>query len=92
MAQTHDLCIYRSAFTSKAQARFSFQKKTSFLTLPQLCMLMNAVLQEKVFSKERVINIVRYHILRNETAYRSHRKTTIEKLFTKTNLRLDDAG
>ena len=55
-------------------------------------MLMNAVLQEKVFSKERVINIVRYHILRNETAYRSHRKTTIEKLFTKTNLRLDEAG
>jgi hypothetical protein len=53
---------------------------------------MNAVLQEKVFSRERIIRIVRYHILRNETAYRSHRKTTIEKLFKKTKLRLDEAG
>jgi hypothetical protein len=34
---------------------------------------------------------VRYYMNRNEKAYRSHRKTTIENLFTKTKLLLDEA-
>ncbi len=55
-------------------------------------MLMSAVLQEKAFSKERIIGIVRYYIIRNETAYRSHRKTTIANIFSKTKLRLDEVG
>ncbi len=45
-------------------------------------MLIAAVLKEKEFSLAKTMKIVEYHIVRNEKAYRSHRKSTIQKYYT----------
>ena len=49
-------------------------KKTPLLTVPLIRRLMTLVLPLKSLSVEGAMEIVAYHLRRNLTAYKSHRK------------------
>ncbi len=60
--------------------RLKFKKKSPSLTLPQCCLLILSILSVTPFSRDYVIEIIRYHQKRNYQAYLSHRKGEIENL------------
>jgi hypothetical protein len=53
-------------------------KKAPALTVPQARSLLAVTLREAVLNLDRALEIVRYHQMRNDAAYRSHRKRTLQ--------------
>ena len=62
------------------QTRIEFKKKAPALTLPQARLIINAILPVIPYDRNYAIEIIEYYTRRNYIAYRSHRKTTIERL------------
>lgn len=59
-----------------------FIKDQQILTMPQLQLLLFAVLPRPIFNVQRALEIVAYRVRRNRAAYLSHRKRRLAQLAT----------
>ena len=76
MAPPHEIYCSRIAFNSKVEVENRLKKKF-YLTLPQICLILSAILQTRKYFYKNTVTIINYYIRRNHIAYQSHRKTTL---------------
>ena len=62
------------------QLRLTFQKKNYTLTLPQARILVTAAVEENCRTRAKAIEIVQYHMRRNDETSRAHRRRTLKDL------------
>ncbi|WP_033397936.1 hypothetical protein, partial [Desulfobacter curvatus] len=73
MASAHALCHAGAALSFSTQAK----SKKNCLSLAMVKKLVQVVLSINSFTWKGAINMIKYHLKRNDIAYESHRKRTM---------------